>query len=393
MIPTPPLVLHDFFTAPDGGGRVATILARSFNAELWTGDLILDAYPPDYFKDITPRSLDAYTSAPFWLRFSKILQLWWAFSHFPISSSPWTVFSGSFAPLAHKRVSGRRMYYCLTPPRLLYDQKRFILEHLPGWQRPLLKMIMWFYRLAYERSLKHMDRIVTISETIRRRIRKYLDCDSQVIYPPCEIERFRWIAGGDFYLSTARVDPLKRVALIVQAFKQMPDQRLVVVSGGSDLAKIKQISADTSNIEILGWVDGATLVDLMGRCRATLYIPRDEDFGISPVESMAAGKPVIGVQEGGVLETVGFRGQRSEVGGQRPEDKDEGSVRIGFEKGLLITKCGVLVPSEPKVEEVVEAVQWMTSERATEMRLSCENRARTFGTDVFAEKMREVFEG
>ena len=386
MTHTHPLVLHDFFTAPDGGGKVAAILARHLNAELWAGDVHENAFPPDYFKGTTPRSLDASKSAPSWLCFSKILQLWWAFAHFPERSAPWTVFSGSFASLAYNRISGHRTYYCLTPPRLLYDQKGFILNQIPGWQRPVLKGVMFFYRRAYERSIEHMDHVITISQTVRRRIREYLGYDSQVIYPPCETERFRWIEGGDFYLSTARVDPLKRVELIVRAFKEMPDKRLMVVSGGSDLPKIRRISAGASNIEVLGWVDETMLEDLMGRCRATLYIPRDEDFGISPVESLAAGKPVVGVREGGVLETVGFSGQRS-------EDKDKWNSRDAFEKGLLITKCGVLVPREPKTEHVIEAVRWMTPERASEMRTFCENRARKFSTEVFVEKMRETLEG
>ncbi|MDZ7699783.1 MAG: hypothetical protein U5R49_23620 [Deltaproteobacteria bacterium] len=93
-----------------------------------------------------------------------------------------------------------------------------------------------------------------------------------------------------------------------------------------------------------------------------------------------------------MLETVGFRGLRSEVSGQRSKEKDKWNSRDTFEKGLLITKCGVLVPGNRKVEDVVEAVQWMTPERASEMRAFCENRARKFSTDVFVEKMRETLE-
>ena len=112
--------------------------------------------------------------------------------------------------------------------------------------------------------------------------------------------------------------------LIVKAFKKMPDKRLVVVSGGADMPGIKQIAEESPNIEVLGWISEARLCDLMGRCIATIYIPRDEDFGISPVESMAAGKPVIGVQEGGLLETVGGgEGQRAESREQRAEGREQ----------------------------------------------------------------------
>ena len=187
-----------------------------------------------------------------------------------------------------------------------------------------------------------MDIIVTISETVRKRFKRFLGYDSVVIYPPCETERFQWIEEGNFYLSTARLDPMKRVDLIVKAFKKMPDKRLVVVSGGADMPRIKQIAEESPNIEVLGWISEAQLCDLMGRCIATIYIPRDEDFGISPVESMAAGKPVIGVQEGGLLETVGGgragaesreqrerqrrgrgEGKRIEGRGQREESREQ----------------------------------------------------------------------
>ncbi len=378
------LVLHDFFVLLAGGEKVAMILAKSFHAELWTGQLDKGAFVKGYFDDLEPKNLKAYETSPRCLRFSKIFQLWWAFAHFPSTSTSWTIFSGSLSPLAHKRITGNKIYYCHTPPRLLYDQKWFMSQQVPGWQRPLLRVVMSLYRLAYERAVRGMDIIVANSETVRARTMRYLGCDSSVVYPPCETERFQWIEEGNYFLSTARVDPLKRIDLIVRAFKKIPDKRLVVVSGGSDLPSIKRMTEKAQNIDVLGWVDDKKLCDLMGRCIATIYIPRDEDFGISPVESMAAGKPVIGVQEGGLLETVG--GGR----GEKVEDRGQGS-EVG--KGLMITDCGVLVVKEPRVADVIEAVEWMTPKRVLGMRGSCEKRAKRFDTALFLQKMRDLIEG
>jgi len=396
---------------------VAVILARSFHADLVTGHLDERAFSQGYFDGATPKSLDAYHRAPRWLRFSQIFQLWWAFAHLPLTRASWAVFSGSFSPLAWKKISGRKIFYCLTPPRLLYDQRIFMVRQVPAWQRPLLRCVMFLYRLAYERAVRHMDMIVTISETVRDRTIRYLGHDSLVVHPPCETVRFQWMEAGGFYLSTARVDPLKRVALIVNAFKEMPGKRLVVVSGGADLPRVKGIAEGSPNIEVLGWVNDETLCDLMGRCIATIYIPRDEDFGISPVESMAAGKPVIGVQEGALFETVGegrgagsgeqgagsrergagSRGERTEVGGQRTEDRRQrsevGGRRHEAGRGLMITDCGVLVAKDPGIKDIVEAVEWMTPERAFGMRRACEVRASRFDTNVFLQKMRDVIEG
>lgn len=370
------IVLHDFFNAPDGGGKVAAILADAFHADLLTGHLEMRAFPDGYFGSVTPVSLDAYGASPRWFRFSKIFQLWWAFAHLPPTSTVWTLFSGSFSPLAYRNITGHKIFYCLTPPRLLYDQRPFMVQQVPLWQRPLLRGVMSLYRPTYERSVRGMDTLITISETVRNRLRKFLGHDSLVVYPPCETGRFRWIEEGSYFLSTARVDPLKRVALIVEAFMRLPDKRLVVVSGGSDMPRVRQMADRVENIDVLGWVDDEKLCDLMGRCMATIYIPMDEDFGISPVESMAAGKPVIGVQEGGLLETVGGIGrQRTDAG-----------------RGLLVTDCGVLAPRDPGIGDVIEAVEWMTPERAARMRQRCEERAKQFDTTVFLEKMRDVID-
>jgi len=169
----------------------------------------------------------------------------------------------------------------------------------------------------------------------------------------------------------------------VKTFKNMPDKRLVVVSGGSDLPKIKRIAGDASNIEISGWVDEATLENLMGRCIATVYIPREEDFGISPVESMAAGKPVIGVQEGGVIETVGDDDMMSQ---------GTSAIHDSLKRSAQITSCGILIAPEPQEEDVVDAVKWLTPERAQQMRASCERKAQQFGTDVFVENMMKIIQ-
>ncbi|VAX17481.1 hypothetical protein MNBD_NITROSPINAE03-970, partial [hydrothermal vent metagenome] len=95
---------------------------------------------------------------------------------------------------------------------------------------------------------------------------------------------------------------------------------------------------------------------------ASIYIPRDEDFGMSPVESLAAGKPVLGVAEGGVLETI--------VHGE----------------------TGILIPANPSPEDLIEAVHQLTPKRALALREACEQRAELFDKKIFLEKMRQLIE-
>jgi glycosyltransferase involved in cell wall biosynthesis len=355
-----PLVLHDYFSCPDGGGKVAMVLARVFSARLWAGHLDKAPFPDAYFGDLLPFSLQAYGTAPFWLKISKIAQMWHAFSHFPSQNPPWTIFSGSLSLLAHKQITGPKILYCHTPPRLLYDQRDFYLSQTPFLNRPAMMVLMYLYQKVYEDAVRSMDIIIANSENVQKRIKQYLSADSVVVYPPCDTSGFRWLGQGDYYLSTARPDLLKRVDVIVRAFLKMPDKTLVVFSGGSELERIRNMAKNALNIKILGWVDESRLAQLTGKCIATIYIPEDEDFGMSPVESMAAGKPVIGVAEGGLLETV----------------KDG--------------ETGILINDFPSYKDVIQAVVQMTPARANQMRMACEKRALRFRIEVFVEKMNYI---
>ena len=358
-----PLVLHDAFSFPGGGERVAMALARAFNGRLWTGHLDKSPFPEGYFEKLLPLSLQAHDTAPRYLKSSKIGQMWYAFSHFPSQNPLWTIFSGSLSLLAHKRITGPKILYCHTPPRLVYDQRDFYLRQTPRLNRPAMMGLIYLYQRVYEDAVNAMDIILSNSINVQKRIKQYLSLDSVVVYPPCDTAGFAWLGQEDYYLSTARPDLLKRVDVIVKAFLKMPDKKLVVVSGGSELKRIRNMAQNADNIFIHGWVDGKRLQDLTGRSIATIYIPKEEDFGMSPVESMAAGKPVIGVAEGGLLETV----------------KDG-------ETGILIKSC-------PSPGDVVRAVMKMTPEYAKDMRMECEKRAFRFRTEVFVKKIKDIIVG
>ncbi len=357
-----PVVLHDHFLFPDGGGRVAIVMAKAFNAQLWAGEYDKKAFPEGYFGDLSIFSLKAYAAVPFWLKFTKTGQMWHAFSGFQRLLLPWTIFSGSLSLLAHKRIDGPKILYCHTPPRLLYDQKDFYFSDISPFKRPAMKLLISVYQKVYEEAVRDMDIIIANSKNVQKRIKQYLARDSDVVYPPCDTTGFKWLGQEDYYLSTARLDMLKRVDVIVRAFLKMPDKNLVVISGGSELKRIRNMAQTASNITVLGWIDQPKLMQLTGRCIATIYIPRNEDFGMSPVESMAAGKPVIGVAEGGMLETV----------------KDG-------ETGILIK-----TPGEPDPEDVINSVLQMTAHAAAEMRSKCEARASIFGIEPFIKKMTGI---
>lgn len=357
-----PLVLHDAFAFPGGGEKVAVALARAFGAGLGTGFFDGTAFPADYFPDGPPVSLDAAGRHPLASRLSATLAMCLAFEGMAPVATPLAVHSGALCLLAHRRIHGRQILYCHTPPRTLYDHRDFYLARQPPLRRPLYRLLAARYRRRYETAIRAMDAVVANSETVRRRIRDFLGLDAEVVHPPVDTAAFANLGQEPFYLSTARVDVLKRVDVVVRAFRDLPDKRLVVVSGGSELGQVRELAAGCPNIDIRGWTEETELRRLIGTAVATIYIPRDEDFGISPVESMAAGKPVIGVREGGLTETV------------------------------VHGATGMLLPPDPKPADVARAVGELGPAEALGMRQACERRAAAFDTAVFIRNMQAVAE-
>ena len=147
-----------------------------------------------------------------------------------------------------------------------------------------------------------VDAFAANSRFIARRVRKAYRREATVIYPPVDVDRF--VPGPpkeDFYLTASRLTPYKNVDLIVRAFAQMPDRRLVVIGDGPQLRQIRRDA--TPNVTILGYQPTEVLVDRMQRARAFIFAA-EEDFGIVPVEAQACGTPVIAFGRGGATETI-----------------------------------------------------------------------------------------
>jgi glycosyltransferase involved in cell wall biosynthesis len=350
------LILHDAFDFPGGGERVVLALARAFSAEVWTWRLNPAAFPPGWLDGVDVRLLPDQGPG-LWGLASHSLAGWRAFAGFPRATVRWAVVSGGLALAAAQRIAGRKVLYCHTPPRMLYDLKRQTTTQTPALLRPGLALVAHRYRSLYENALRNLDAVVANSQNVRSRLQSHLGLDPEVIHPPCDTEAFRFISCEDFFLSAARLDPLKRVDRIVAAFAELPDQRLVVASDGPQMSRIRTAAHGLNNVKILGRVDETALRRLTGTCRATIYIPQDEDFGITPVESMAAGKPVIGVAEGGLLETV------------------------------LPDSTGLLLSPNPSPADIAGAVRAMTAERAAGMREACEKQAARFSRAAFFAAM------
>ncbi|CAI0796196.1 glycosyltransferase family 4 protein [Serratia grimesii] len=205
--------------------------------------------------------------------------------------------------------------YVHSPIRYAWDlQHQYLKEagldkgmkgHLARWV--LHKIRMWDYRTA-----NGVDHFIANSKFIARRIKKVYGRDSDIIYPPVDVERFTYQENKeDFYFTASRMVPYKRIDLIVEAFGHMPDKKLIVIGAGSEMAKIKSKAKD--NVEILGYQSNEVMLECMQKAKAFVFAA-EEDFGITPVEAQACGTPVIAFGKGGSLETVRPYGETKATG-------------------------------------------------------------------------------
>ena len=194
--------------------------------------------------------------------------------------------------------------YVHTPVRYAWDQMHAYLRQSALARRGLGPLIRWqLHRLRQWDVLsgQRPDRLIANSRFTAARISRFWGRDAAVVHPPVAVERFHWDQPrDDVYLCLCRLVPYKRVDLVVEAFNRtgLP---LVVIGDGPERSRLEAMAAP--NVRLLGRLPQGEVNAWLARCRAYVYAGL-EDFGIAPVEAMAAGAPVIGLGQGGLLDTV-----------------------------------------------------------------------------------------
>jgi glycosyltransferase involved in cell wall biosynthesis len=203
-----------------------------------------------------------------------------------------------------KRPDAWHVCYCLTPTRYVWQLDHYLEQEPVGRAarlglRALTPRLQRWDRAAADR----VTHFVAISEEVRTRIRRFYGQPSTLVYPPVDTARFAPevpSTAGDYYLVVSRLVPYKRIDLAVKAATRL-GVRLIVAGTGRDLERLQAMAGPT--IEFPGYVPDDALPRLMAESRAYIF-PGLEDFGITPVQAQAAGRPVIAWRGGGALDTV-----------------------------------------------------------------------------------------
>ena len=195
--------------------------------------------------------------------------------------------------------------YCYTPMRYAWDlQFQYLNESNLSWgvRSAIVRWLLHKIRIWDARTALLVDSFIGCSHYIARRITKTYRRESTVIYPNVDIDQFPLgQQDGDYYFTASRIVPYKKIPLIINAFKQMPSRKLVVIGDGPLLREC--IANAPSNVKVLGYQPDDVLRNHLMHARAFIFAA-EEDFGIAPVEAQACGTPVIAFGKGGATETV-----------------------------------------------------------------------------------------
>ncbi len=271
-----------------------------------------------------------------------------------ISSSGWFICRGV-------RVQKPAVHICYIhhPPRNLYGYATGSLYE-KHWLVKLYATFINFFMRQYDfATAQRVDYFVANSREVARRVQKFYRRESTVIYPPVSLStkpRSARMRKQEYYLSVGRLMWAKRIDLVIAAANKL-SLPLKIVGTGPEEEKLRAMAGPT--VEFLGPVSDAILASLYEGASATIFSALDEDFGIVPVESQAAGCPVITIAQGGVLETV-----------------VDGKTGVFFEK--------------PEVESLISGIQrFQKLSKNTMWEKACRAQAEKFSKDVFQTKLRQ----
>lgn len=304
-------LVHDYIKEYGGAERVLEVLTEIFpDAPIYTAFYKVNSESYKHFRD--KKIIASWVQyLPFFgsklyspLRFLTPL-IWGSFNFekydLVISSASWYIAKG----FKKKNDQLKEICYCHTPPRWLYGYNTSVNFQKYWPVKVYARIVGHFLRLYDFKSAQKVDYFIANSKEVQARIKKFYRRDATVIYPPVSLPRVQNIKKGDYYFIVSRIVGAKGLDLAVEAAIKMGFKLKIAGSPAGYYSEYeKLIKKSQGKVEFLGQVSDEELVKLYSEAKAFLALSKDEDFGITPVESMLSGTPVIAFNGGGYKETV-----------------------------------------------------------------------------------------
>lgn len=308
-------IVHDYIKEYGGAERVLEEFVKIFpDADIYTS-----VYLPEYLGPHQKRfeNFKVHTSGlqhfPLKGKLISPFRLLAPFAFMGMDLSTYDVIlvsqTGAYFPNVVRKGKAKLICYTHTPPRYLYGYTT-----ARDWKSNKLKLVVGsvmnhFLRMVDYNASRNVDQFIANSEEVARRIQKFYRKDAIVIYPPVELSfasHDKKPKAGNYYLTGGRLARAKGIDIILEAFLKNKKPLKIFGKGfaGFEEALIAKLKEQKTNIEFLGEVTDEEKTRLMENAKAFVFASFDEDFGITPVEAMSAGTPVVAHKSGGVQETV-----------------------------------------------------------------------------------------
>jgi len=363
MKPKKIAIFHNYMENIGGAELVTLILARELKADIYTTNIDLEKIKKMGFSNLNIKSIGKIPINP---PFRQQLALW-KFRRLKLKGYDFYIIAGDWA-MSGSVKNKPNLWYVHSPIREIWDLHDYIRKMIRFWKKPVFDLWVKYNRYLNKKYFKHVERVVCNAINTQNRVKRFLKKDALVINPPTETSKYKYKKTGNYWLAVNRLFKHKRVDMQLKAFSKLPNEKLIIVGSYEKSGHfqdyvnyIKKIKP--KNVEIKSWANFKDLLDLYAGCKGFITTAMDEDFGMTPVEAMSSGKPVIAGNEGGYKETV-----------------------INGKTGILIDK----INTEKLAEAIKKLSKELKSKKVQERyKKACQTRAKKFDTKEFIKKIKE----
>lgn len=211
--------------------------------------------------------------------------------------------ASSYAFVGGLRAVGKKVIYCHSPLRQIWSGRTSYASTGPLLERSAVLAFGPLLRRFDVQAARSADLLVSTSRAVQARAERYYGIQSPIVAPPFDDDLFFYSEGPkrDFVWTGRITEPYKRLSLVIEAFRSLPDRVLTVVGDGRDRERLERLSP--ANVRFVGWLPREAIARVYQEASAVIFSSED-DFGIVPVEAMATGTPVIALGRGGAVDTV-----------------------------------------------------------------------------------------